>query len=472
MSADRISFEEDTPRPVTSPASPNDFDDLYDVSPPGSPHLSPQLSPRRASEPVHFIPRRPVGAPANNANRNITPPTPNSTMQATLAQPISPVPQPNPMENALNRRLQDWEMTSRSGRVSPILEVAPSQTREVRRSTQDIPPILNHQTQSRPTSTLLKDVPPRPDESHHLTGLPPTEPQFHARQQSLESEVSPLPRRSETVPIERSAAEDMDVEPLTIWKRAETAPVLAPAPTRNAPAPPPPSMVMPSADQLARLNSRKGRPAGLMDPRRVSGGSPQRPVSGSHSRNPSGGSIQSMNMQNTPPRLTPEQAFNTPPRAAVGAYGSSPQRSNLSYPQPQQQHYGLAPVRRISNGASHNRNIPGSSSTPPNLRPPMHRLETIHSQTSSVGPGEPSPYFAQKAMMTRQPSRAERSAAKNIKDAKKRGWRSSAKESKKKDRMGADGASSAGWTDISRDSALQRHAEGGKKEKGGKCLVM
>jgi len=75
-------------------------------------------------------------------------------------------------------------------------------------------------------------------------------------------------------------------------------------------------------------------------------------------------------------------------------------------------------------------------------------------------------------MVSRQPSRAERSAAKNIKDAKKRGWRSSAKNDKRKDGF-ADGASSAGWTDVSRDSAIARYpSEREKKEKGGKCVIM
>ncbi|KAE8447456.1 hypothetical protein EG329_010729 [Mollisiaceae sp. DMI_Dod_QoI] len=461
VTTDRISFEEAGPRPVTSPESPNEFDDLYDVSPPGSP----QPSPRRMAT-VNQIPRRPVGAPASNGNRNVSPLTPNTTMRATLQSPVSPIPQPNPLEDAVDRRLQDWE-TTQPAPVSPIPEVAPSPVRESSRSNQDI---ANHQIQSRPTSTLFKDVPPRPDELHHLTGLPPTQPVLQDHREILESEPSPLPRRSETVPVERTPATGMEVEPITIWKRAGTAPATSSTPTRNVPVSP---LVMPSADQLARLNSRKGRPAGLTDPRRASGGSNQRPTSGTHSRNPSGGSIQSINMQNTPPRLTPEQAFrNTPPRTAVGAYSSSPQRLNPGYPQQPHSYapIGPTPTRRISNSTPHQRNIAGS---PPNLRPPMQRLETIHSQTSSTGVGEPSPYFAQKAIMvSRQPSRAERSAAKNIKDAKKRGWRSSAKNDKKKDRLG-DGASSAGWTDVSRDSAMARYSsEREKKEKGGKCVVM
>ena len=77
-------------------------------------------------------------------------------------------------------------------------------------------------------------------------------------------------------------------------------------------------------------------------------------------------------------------------------------------------------------------------------------------------------------MLGRQPSRAERSAAKNIKDAKKKGWRASMQREKKlkKDRIG-DGGSSAGWTDISRDSGYgQRNAETVADEKGSKCTVM
>jgi hypothetical protein len=77
-------------------------------------------------------------------------------------------------------------------------------------------------------------------------------------------------------------------------------------------------------------------------------------------------------------------------------------------------------------------------------------------------------------MVGRQPSRAERSAAKNIKDAKKRGWRASMKEekkkNKKKDKFG-DGASSAGWTDVTAESGMGRYSDGGR-EKSGKCVVM
>jgi hypothetical protein len=71
--------------------------------------------------------------------------------------------------------------------------------------------------------------------------------------------------------------------------------------------------------------------------------------------------------------------------------------------------------------------------------------------------------------VVRNPSRAERSAAKNIKDAKKRGWRASMrKEEKKRDKW--DGASSAGWTDVSEMRSVVGERE--REKKTGKCSVM
>ena len=115
----------------------------------------------------------------------------------------------------------------------------------------------------------------------------------------------------------------------------------------------------------------------------------------------------------------------------------------------------------------------------PSSRPTVERLETIYSITPSqqsqprqgrrlmplwrrspsVSPG------AVPVGVARQTSRAERSAAKNMKDAKKRGWdpQKSRKKKKKKD---YDMASSAGWTDISTSSAIKERFQ----EK--RCVVM
>jgi hypothetical protein len=98
----------------------------------------------------------------------------------------------------------------------------------------------------------------------------------------------------------------------------------------------------------------------------------------------------------------------------------------------------------------------------------MQRLETIHSQASDRG--EPSPFFPSKpVIVSRQPSRAERSAAKNIKDAKKKGWRAMRKEGKKGrlEEVGPDE-----WTNVGRqDMGGLRYGEKEKK-KDGKCAVM
>ncbi|KAL2072519.1 hypothetical protein VTL71DRAFT_11862 [Oculimacula yallundae] len=447
VTTDRLSFEEDL-RPVPSPLE--DFDDLYDVSPQGSPQPSPP--PQVAT--VNQIPRRPVAAPAT-VPAAPTPSSPPPVMLATLNQPVSPIPQPTQhLSKTSDSRDQSTPNSERSPPENREVLSAPS--RHEFHSAADViaTPLertrLRSQENPSQAQALNKQVPPRPDDTHHLTELPPAAPVPRVQQTIIESQHN-HPRRSETVPVISSPPVDMDSDPLPIWRRAETAPTTTRYQENNAN---PHSLVPssgPSADQLARLNSRKGRPNGLTDPRRLSGGS--------HRRNVSSGS-----MNNTPPRLTPEQAFNASqgPRGASGSFGSSPQRHGQGH-SPQGSPYS-SPSRRPS-GSGQNRNPSGNS---PNLRPPMTRLETIHSQTSDRG--EPSPYFVQKSMvMSRQPSRAERGAAKNIKDAKKKGWRSSMRK-EKKEKFG-DGASSAGWTDVSRESGMVGRV-GQKEKREGKCLVM
>ena len=472
-STDRVSVEEDGPRPFTSPSSPN-FDDLYDVSPPGTPQPLPaEIIPPRVAT-VNVIPRRPVGSG--------TSPTAISRValesQATVQQPSFSSPQATrPNDQAVDQELQNWESvgaTTMSGSGTSQAETVnldESQAQASTTPTTSTTPNQEHPilpevdvTRPRTSSSLLKQVPPRPDETHHLTELPPTTPIFPGQPQNIEEPFS-LSRRAETAPVVVSSRRRMEDEASQLrYQRSETAPI---APT----SPPTVSstlsgMILPSPDQLARLNSRgKGdRPAGLRDPsRRLSGGyaEPQRIPSRGHSRSPSNGSV-----QGTPPRLTPDQAFINragPPRGAVGAHGSFAPQQHQGYSLPPSTHQSRSPNRQLSAGNPHHRS---SSNGSPGLRPPMQRLETIHSQISASG--EVSPYFVQKSTaMSRQPSRAERSAAKNIKDAKKKGWRASMKE-RKKDKYG-DGASSAGWTDVT-ESNYGRQVK--SKEKSGKCVIM
>ncbi|PNY24733.1 Uncharacterized protein TCAP_05331 [Tolypocladium capitatum] len=111
-----------------------------------------------------------------------------------------------------------------------------------------------------------------------------------------------------------------------------------------------------------------------------------------------------------------------------------------------------------------------------NPRPTTERLETIYSASSypNMPQGQPRsnglPSWLRSGSMSsrgsptgvnRRPGRAERSAAKNMKDARNRGW-TGKKKSKTESKAGHDAASSAGWTDVSSPSA----------PKDRKCVVM
>jgi hypothetical protein len=482
---DRLSFEEEAPRPMTSPGIPDD--DIYDVSPPGTPQPTPRQaippapeaatipepSPAPARVVNNQIPRRPVGAPASNANATTS--TPKPVMLATLQQPASPIPVPRQTTNEnQDPQLQSWE---EKGATAP--EQTPTLNTEValravesEQICNDLPANPPIQSQDPSPINIDKEVPPRPNENHHLTELPPITPILPDHRENIESRSTPYPRRSETAPVVASPPQESEDGPLPIWRRTGTAPA---ASTQAMNEPAMSGVGMPSSDQLARLSSRRGRPAGAADPRRLSGNS-------NHQPHLSGNNIPTWGPgQNNPARLTPEQAFNVAQsRGQTVSHGGYTQRPNTGgHPSPSNSPYSSSPSRRISSAPNHNtRQQPHSqsnnnmrrqpsSSPPAHLRPHMQRLDTIHSVASQ---NEPSPYFAQKQiMMGRQPSRAERSAAKNIKDAKKRGWRASMrKEEKRKDKYG-DGASSAGWTDVTVDSRFDNRET---KRGGGKCVLM
>ena len=476
-----VSIEEEIPRHATSPVLGGNFDDLYDVSPPGSPQPTPRTPEASIQAAVHQIPRRPVGASANNHTApSVSPVTPPRAMQATIQQPVSPVPQPQPTPDTLDRRLLDWETTTEAESYETSDNSRPNTPRAPSRTL----------TRER----MVQEVPPRPTEDHHLSEAFPITPVIIDRRQEIESQPTPLPRRAETEPTNRSSIQTLTEEPIPIWRRAGTAPTPSNQNINPNSETVSPNFVMPSADQIARLNSRKGRPPGqsFSDPsRRMSSGvpQPQWPPPGSE---PSSWGSRGL-IQNTPPKMTPEPPFrSTPPRAAAGAHASpqnpynysaqqghgySPQQQRNSSPQQSQGRPNNSPSRRASlSPQSYNRQTPSSS---PGLRLPLQRLDTIHSMNSNGG--EPSPWMGQKAMtLGRQPSRAERGAAKNIKDAKKRGWRASMRGEGKNDagkgkkEKWSDGASSAGWTDVSRENGMRSNGKFGEreKEKSGKCVVM
>ncbi|KAH6898379.1 hypothetical protein B0T10DRAFT_525642 [Thelonectria olida] len=229
----------------------------------------------------------------------------------------------------------------------------------------------------------------------------------------------------------------------------------------------------PSTSQMASLNKRISQGS----PRRLSGGFQiaRRPVGSSSQRDMSFSRTFSDPVSPEHPRhqaWEPDQPLIiSTPRGVTGAFDPPSRQISGRRNEPPL----LAPIPR------HPR--PTQSST---IRPTVERLETIYSIASSHGgntgpaqqqqaPGQapsqvpawlsapPIPVTRSSPNVNRRPSRAERSAAKNIKDAKKRGWTGKNKKKKKKP---ADAASSAGWTDVSTGSAKQ------EKDKDKKCVVM
>jgi hypothetical protein len=283
-------------------------------------------------------------------------------------------------------------------------------------------------TQTRPDAP----VPLRPND-HRLTELPPSTP-------------------TKTPP---SSPPDEHVQPTESNRpsslRVETTP--GAAPTESTYDASIAGLSGPSASQLARLNSRSGRPPNraLNDPSRRGSGTFAQPNFGSpvHLNSPSTRAL--VPNANTRAGSQPYRQVWAPP--AIPTMPGSPDSPahppvGFSPSAIQYRQGGFAPVRQPSSPAS-------------NLRPRIQRLDTIHSVTSQ---GEPATYVRSLSMM-RKPSRAERSAAINLEQAKRRGWGGTRKDKKKK--KDRDGASSAGWTDVTRDSYGDE-----TKKKGSKCVVM
>lgn len=223
---------------------------------------------------------------------------------------------------------------------------------------------------------------------------------------------------------------------------------------------------LPSSSQLASLNHR------------VSQGNPRRLSGGYHvARRPVGSLDGDYLSHSLPSALATGPSSLTQPEFDQPLIISTPRGVTGAFDPPTRQTSGrrsetplLAPVPR------HPRPVPGSGQ-----RPTVERLETIYSIASSQGGNHvptalpahqpapawlnapPVPVTRTSPTVNRRPSRAERSAAKNIKDAKKRGWTGKGKKKKKK---AADAASSAGWTDISTGSVDK------DREKDKKCVVM
>ncbi|KAI9171241.1 hypothetical protein HJFPF1_00722 [Paramyrothecium foliicola] len=386
----------DTPRPMSTPSIQADVENLYDVSPPDSPRQS--ARPTNGSEPSPQLEHRSSSAAA--VSRATTPG--NDTAEQAQAQEEAP-PMPSPASVRP---------------VEPVAITGPERTAPE-------PPALGLQIPSA--------LPPNLEE--HSANTP------RARRLSNSSTWPAAPRPFTSHTYSQSSGYPYSAPPLQI-RGEDMAAALPPPPTSS---------------QMDSLNKRISQG----NPRRLSGGMYQIP------RVPVPTGTRSASAQNFyPPVITsrrPSTAHAEPdqpliistPGGISGAFDPPSQQSSMG----QSETPILAPIPR------HPRPSQGSP-----LRPTVERLETIYSTASSQGrsqlvqslpppPPEPhhsilpswlnrpqSSYSRTSPSIRRRRSRAERSAAKNMEDARKSGWSSSRKKNKKKSNL--ETASTTVWADA------------------------
>ena len=199
-------------------------------------------------------------------------------------------------------------------------------------------------------------------------------------------------------------------------------------------------------------------------------------------------------LQSIPAAVEDMPLIISTPKGVSGAFDAPAHYTTTQHPEPEI----IAPVPRH----------PRPSTQPAVLRPVADRLDTLYSISISAdneasrgahggpdqanpaaGPSGPSVTSSQRLpVLLRKPSRAERSAAKNIADAKRRGWtgrHKSMRRGKKNKEREFDVASSAAWTDVttfSGDETVpplpgfeQRDQEQRKRQRSklsNKCVVM
>lgn len=400
------------PPPPGSVSNIDDFDDLYDVSP------------QRTPEPRVALPSAPSPTDAVASRRSsITTPAVINAEAILVNGEYTDTASPQPHLGGSNTTAQTLELKIQqqddaSNRMSLI--VTPSR---VQRSL----------TQSR----LNAETPPRPNGDHHIMELPTITMQNQTALYDPSTQLNTLSQPSH------------NVEPIT-FVQVGHADLSA-------------DLSLPSAVQLARLNSRSARPNSrmLIDPtRRGSGTFSQPQISAMLNV--------TLPQQHSPVNANPHISMpvvisSGPPRAAVGAYGSPTQFANKPP--------SLADLQNRPNRSSSQRGGPSSSYSPNSPRPGMARLETIHSMGSYSEPltqitSVPRPV---PVGVSKQTSRAERSAAINMQDAKRNGWRGTTK--RKGNKTDREAANTSAGGDV---MGAQVNTTTGKRTKGDgvKCSLM
>ncbi|KAK3185361.1 hypothetical protein K4F52_005863 [Lecanicillium sp. MT-2017a] len=416
---------EEIPRPLSTPSLLPDSEDLYGVSPPTSPRL--QAAESSPSSQASVVAETGAGAGAQSA---------------TPAGETMP-------------RVSD-ETTN----VQPDMAATKS-------------------TAARPTSNAEREVPTLNVEipTSHLSVVAPPEPQIHQR--SL-SNAQTWPRAPQTL---AASAEEQPVHVRRL-SNAQTWP-LAPQQQPDAdrrdfstnsqdmpamdesanadeasPLPPPPSSA-----QIERLNKRISRG----HPRRLSGGIPTHwSVAGSRRSGSSSAHLQRKPVASPatsfePSIVNPDEEqplIISTPKGVSGAFdGPASQVADNETPI-------LAPIPRRPR-----HNITYDPQTPPdqqiatifNPPPGIQEYDAPQSQQKPRGlpswlTSPPSSSSRSSLGLNRRPSRAERSAAKNMQDARKRGWKPKSKKDKNE-----NSPQEPGWTNVQ----VNNQPKDGKK-----CIVM
>ncbi|KAL6908538.1 hypothetical protein GGI43DRAFT_379389 [Trichoderma evansii] len=323
-------------------------------------------------------------------------------------------------------------------------------------------PVMTHSQDGRSTALSRDSITPQPTsttsnsstgahEGSRAAGIPMLHPEFDFGGPGL---------GLDSASISTMETNDASCRLLRRPSNAQTWPMAAPEEIRDSNAESvtetslPPA---PSSDQMARLIRRasQGNPLNLSGSL-LSAQNPQvqRPQ-------PVGGSLTSM--ANGPDPEIDQPLIISTPGGVGGVFDPPGRRTSRRGDMPI-----VAPVPRRPRGT-------GGSALPPTVE----RLETISTGTEAplenglVSPawmkGPPAvPAGRTTNIVSRRPSRAERSAAKNMRDAKKRGWNANSK--KRKDEMkrvtailDADNNGSA-WVDVDAPAAANDHDK--------KCSVM
>ncbi|PNH44104.1 hypothetical protein VD0004_g3484 [Verticillium dahliae] len=222
----------------------------------------------------------------------------------------------------------------------------------------------------------------------------------------------------------------------------------------------------PSAVQMTTAGYPLTAPAGPALPRRVPVGSRGRPTSQDSASRPFPSIRTTAHTQS--PAVEDQPLIISTPGGVTGAFD--------------------APNRRTSGRGRGE--TPILAPIPRHVRPAIERLDPSYVPPANAGGSITDPRSSSSRFMpswlsapstvsngrqshgsiSRKPSRAERSAAKNMQDAKRRGWGGSKKRKKRKKQPDFDVASSAAWTDVSAASQGNMPGRGDKADK--KCVLM